>query len=286
MSRGFSDRFVDIADDHNDCRRLRPLTDCLIFSFLLPGVGPPGYRYLDLSVRTFEPESIMSEFDLRIEPKAATLRHLVEDKLRQAIASGVFKPGQRLIERELCEMTGVGRTSIREALRQLEADGLITTIPHRGPSVSVITEEDALQLYEIRAVLESFAGQAFAERASEENIRRLSEAVERIQSAADTGNRADLIGAKTDFYEVLLAGCGNIYVEKTLRGLHDRITLLRVASMTQPGRLQHSIREIRDIHQAIVARDGQAAAAACRHHIDQAAAAVMEFLRSETQANA
>ncbi len=75
----------------------------------------------------------MSEMDLNVSREAVTLRMRVEDKLRSAIASGIFKPGQRLIERELCELTGVGRTSIREAVRQLEAEGLITSVPHRGP---------------------------------------------------------------------------------------------------------------------------------------------------------
>jgi DNA-binding GntR family transcriptional regulator len=92
----------------------------------------------------------MSSTELQIVRKSATLRLLVEDKLRSAIATGRFKPGQRLIERELCELTGVGRTSIREALRQLEAEGLVTTIPHRGPSVSTISLDEARQLYSVR----------------------------------------------------------------------------------------------------------------------------------------
>ena len=61
--------------------------------------------------------------DLRIARQSATLRALVEEKLRSAIVTGLFPPGQRLVERKLCELTGVGRTSIREGLRQLEAEG-------------------------------------------------------------------------------------------------------------------------------------------------------------------
>jgi DNA-binding transcriptional ArsR family regulator len=71
---------------------------------------------------------------LRIED-VPTVRSRVAQKLREAIMSGTLKPGQRLVERELCEMTGVSRPSIREALRLLEADGLVTTVPHRGPVV-------------------------------------------------------------------------------------------------------------------------------------------------------
>src|SRR5580658_6629334 len=104
----------------------------------------------------------MSSTELQIVRKSATLRLLVEDKLRSAIASGRFKPGQRLIERELCELTGVGRTSIREALRQLEAEGLVTVASHRGPSVTKITADEAKHLYAVRALLEGYAGRQFA----------------------------------------------------------------------------------------------------------------------------
>ena len=90
---------------------------------------------------------------LRIED-VPTVRSMVAQKLREAIMSGTLKPGQRLIERELCEMTGVSRPSIREALRLLEADGLVNTVPHRGPVVSTISLEEAKQLYAARAVLE------------------------------------------------------------------------------------------------------------------------------------
>ena len=101
------------------------------------------------------------QFSLRIED-VPTVRAMVAQKLREAIMSGTLKPGQRLVERELCEMTGVSRPSIREALRLLEADGLVNTVPHRGPVVSTISLEEAKQLYAARAVLEGFAGRECA----------------------------------------------------------------------------------------------------------------------------
>src|ERR671938_580034 len=94
---------------------------------------------------------------LRIED-VPTVRAMVAQKLREAIMSGRLKPGQRLVERELCEMMGVSRPSIREALRLLEADGLVNTVPHRGPVVSTISLAEARQPYDARAVPEGFAG--------------------------------------------------------------------------------------------------------------------------------
>src|SRR5215217_6967550 len=85
-----------------------------------------------------------------------TVRAIVEQKIRDAIMLGTFKPGQRLVERELCELIGVSRPSIREALRRLEADGLINNVPNRGPAVNSISTEEAQQLYAARALLEGY----------------------------------------------------------------------------------------------------------------------------------
>src|ERR1700693_2553463 len=142
----------------------------------------------------------MSSTELQIVRKSATLRLLVEDKLRSAIGTGRFKPGQRLIERELCELTGVGRTSIREALRQLEAEGLVTTIPHRGPIVSTMTADEAAQLYELRALLEGNAGRECARTRDPAIIARLRAQFVKMESVASNEDRGDLLAAKTEFY--------------------------------------------------------------------------------------
>src|SRR6185503_17938764 len=91
-------------------------------------------------------------------------------KLREAILSGVFQPGERLLEQSLCERMGVSRTSVREALRRLEAERLITITPNRGPSVTEISWDDARAIYEVRALLEGEAAARFAERASARDL--------------------------------------------------------------------------------------------------------------------
>ena len=80
-------------------------------------------------------QTTFPEHDFRVEKVAAPLRHGVTESIRYAIALGRFKSGERLPERALCEMTGVSRTLVREALRQLESEGLIKVLPHRGPMV-------------------------------------------------------------------------------------------------------------------------------------------------------
>lgn len=227
--------------------------------------------------------SIMTDMNLRIPRQAATLRLLVEDRIREAIASGHFKPGQRLVERELCEQIGVGRTSVREALRQLEAEGLVVTVPHRGPEVSSINFEEAKQLYDVRALLEGFAGRAIAEQGSDEAIEELRQAVSGFRKAAEGGDRAQLVAAKTRFYSALMEGAGNVFVKQSLTMLHNRITLLRFTSMTQEGRLKDSVAEIEAIFAAIAARDGARAEQSCRHHIAKAAEVALAVLRRQPQ---
>lgn len=209
------------------------------------------------------------------------MRLLVEDRIRNAIATGHFKPGQRLIERELCEQIGVGRTSVREALRQLEAEGLVVTIPHRGPEVSSISFDEARQLYDVRGMLEGFAGRAFAEHGTDEAIAELGRAVAAFRKAAEGDDRAALVAAKTNFYAVLTEGAGNVFVKQLLTTLHNRITLLRVTSMTQEGRLKDSVAEIEEIYSAIAARDGDRAEATCRRHIAKAAEVALAVLSGQ-----
>lgn len=220
----------------------------------------------------------MDTEDLHVTRQAATLRLVVEDRMRSAIASGLFKPGQRLVERELCALMGVGRTSVREALRQLEAEGLVQTIPHRGPMVSTISPDEARQLYEIRAMLEGYAGRAFATHGTPEAVRRLDTAVKALASAVRGKDQGRLIAAKTQFYKVLTEGAGNVFVARFLTSLHNRITLLRITSMTQPGRLAGSMKEIRAIYRAIAAGDGDAAERACRAHVEAAAKVALAVL--------
>ena len=80
-------------------------------------------------------------YDFRVDRPAATLRHSVTESIRNAIALGRFSSGDRMPERDLCEMTGVSRTLVSEALRQLESEGLVEVIPHKGPVVAVITAQ-------------------------------------------------------------------------------------------------------------------------------------------------
>jgi DNA-binding GntR family transcriptional regulator len=214
---------------------------------------------------------------LRIED-VPTVRAIVARKLREAIMSGNLKPGQRLVERELCEMMGVSRPSIREALRLLEADGLVNTVPHRGPMVSTISLEEARQLYAARAVLEGYAGRECARLHDPAVVRKIGEALTRLKAALAESDMIAVLEAKTDFYAALIGGCQNAFIERMLKPLHDRITLLRITSMSHPKRVNKSLREVTAIWRAIQSGDEDLAERRCVDHIKAAAVAALDMI--------
>ncbi|MER5435766.1 GntR family transcriptional regulator [Streptomyces sp. NPDC002588] len=228
------------------------------------------------------PRSSAESVDLaaKVGRVAAPLRQQVLDVLRQAILSFHYAPGQRLIERELVEEIGVSRTTIREVLRELAAEGLVKTIPQKGAVVVVPSPQEALELYELRAALEALAVRRFTEVASDEQVAELRAAFEQLAEAAggDGGNTLRILKAKDQFYDALLRGCGNRSVHATLSGVQARLSLLRATSLAQPGRTARSVQELRTVIEAVEARNAEAAVRACNHHIEQAKRAGLEGL--------
>lgn len=221
----------------------------------------------------------MDKAALKIPKQRATLRHLVEEKLRELIASGHFRPGDRLIERDLCETLDVGRTSVREALRQLEAEGLIQTEPHRGPIVTRITPDEAEQLFKVRAMLEGFCGAEFALYGTDEEHAAFRRAVDDFASAAEAGaGTKELVRLKSVLYRGMITGARNIYVEGMLTQLFNRISVLRATTMMQPDRLPRSVEEIREICAAVIARDEERARQACINHIVESSKIALRVL--------
>jgi len=204
-----------------------------------------------------------------------TTRTRLVDSLRSAMAKGLLAPGEKLNEREICEEYGVSRTVVRETFRQLEAEGFVTVTPHKGAVVAEMSYSRAMHLFELRGSLESLACQLCAQRATFEQKRALSHAVDAIEQSMRAGELDGLVKAKNDFYEVLLEGAGNAELAAMLQLLHARIELLRRYSLSSPGRHAKSILEIREIFNAILAGDGEAARVAGVHHVAQAKAAAL-----------
>ena len=208
--------------------------------------------------------------NLKVTRNTITLRQIVLDKLRNAIISTQLKPGQRLVERELCKVLDVSRTSVREALRHLESEGLVQYAGQRGPSVTVLDAQDIKNIYELRAALEGLAGELFCNRASDEQINSLQDTTNALKMAFDHSEVSEILACTKDFYEQLLEGSGNTELDTSLNRLLARIMVLRAGTIAQPGRWKDSLMEMQTIMHAISNRDGEAARKACVAHVQAA----------------
>lgn len=216
--------------------------------------------------------------NMRVISEASPIRRLVAEKITEAIVQGRFRPGERLIERELCELLGVSRAPLREALRELESDGLIENIPNKGPIVARISVKQAQSIYEVRATMEGLAARLFAERAGAEQIDALGRAVEEIGEVYANFSPERFIEAKSRFYAVLLAGADNEVLTQTLRSIHVRVSQLRLFSLQDPARADASIKELRSLVAHIRTRDGAAAERESIRHVANAAAAALAVM--------
>lgn len=218
---------------------------------------------------------------------AAPLRLQVLDGLRRAIIDGRLAPGARLIERELTEMMGVSRTVIREALRQLESEGLITNVPNKGPEVRELSPDEAKDLYTIRAVLEGLAARLFVQNAEARELKDLAEALELVADAYQGGNAQDVLESKNRFYEVLFEGAGSETLSSMLGTLHARIWRWRALGLSHPrrsgSRSRASVKGLRAMLAAIRRRDADAAERLTREEAQSAAAEIMRLMEPGMQ---
>ncbi len=216
---------------------------------------------------------------------AAPLREQVIAALRQAILDFNLKPGQRLVERELIEQLGVSRTTIREALRELTSEGLVTVVPQKGAVVATPTLDDAIDLYEVRAALESLVVQRFVERATDAQVERLQAAVERFHDETiRTADIRQILAAKDLFYVVLIEGAASAALQQLLEGIQARVQVLRATSLSEEGRTFAAVRELRAVVEAVRRRDVEEASARCAAHIRAASVTALSHLRAEQQA--
>lgn len=203
---------------------------------------------------------------------AAPLRDQVSSALRQAIVERALLPGQRLVERELVDRLQVSRATIRESLRELEAEGLVTVIPQRGAVVASISLQEAADIYEARAAIESLLVRRFVERASDRHVDQLAGALDELRDTTEGGQPiGEILDVKSRFYDVLVDGADSSVLATMLSSLQARVSVLRARSLTHEGRPMEMISELQTLAKAITARDGDEAARLCAEHVRNAA---------------
>jgi len=216
----------------------------------------------------------------RVSREGQSLRARTVASLRKAILSLHLKPGEKLTERELCELTGVSRPLMREALRDLEAQGLISNVPHRGPAVAMLTRDDARDIYEVRSALEPMAARLFVERATDGQIDELVAMADRCRQAMAQRNVLAVIDALEGFYKTLFTGAGNRMAALLAGMLYSKAGLLRAVTFQRQTDIdaKRSMTHIARIATAVRSRDAEAAAATCLMQVKRSRDVAMRLL--------
>lgn len=212
-----------------------------------------------------------------IRQETAPLRSRIIESMRRAIERGVLLPGSRLVEKDLCQQLGVSRTSLREALRELEAEGVICQAPTRGLTVAKISRRDAENIYRIRADVEALIVEQFIESASDDEVSKLLVESKGLIDAYRRGDFVAIVEAKRTFYGHICEVADNEVAFDLLSRLTLRTAQLRSRSVVKPDRQAQSIKEISALGAAIASRDVAAARRAAKAHVEHAASFALEF---------
>lgn len=219
---------------------------------------------------------------IRVVMDTPSLRERTTRVLRDAILRLHFKPGQKLVERRLCEETGVSRSCVREALRHLESEGLVVRTANRGMFVAEVGADEAREIYEVRAALESAMGRYFVERASDRHVAALEAALQRIEKTIFGKDVLAYAFALDNFSDALMDGAGNEQARRLLNMLRARITYLRTitaraASVEQKNGTLGALNKIVD---ALKQRDADAAEEHCRAYVHRSASFALQLLKA------
>lgn len=203
-------------------------------------------------------------------------------RLIEAIAGGELLPGTRLRETELSDRLGLSRTPVREALRALEADGLVQHQPRHGAIVRQLDHAEVMELYEMRAVLEGTAARLAARMASEIEIQALRSLNSEFSEAGDPRTAAEF---NRQFHDTLVGASRNRFLLRSVEGLRKTMLILGATTMSIESRVEEAAAEHAEVISALEDRDGQRAERVMRSHIETAQLSRLR-LRSLEQAAA
>jgi DNA-binding GntR family transcriptional regulator len=208
---------------------------------------------------------------------------MVADSLRQSILDGAFAPGQRLMDSEIASRMGVSRSPVREALRQLEKDGLVCYTANRGCTVIDLSREDLTQLYGIRAVLEGLAAAWACQSIQDAHLSELKrlccemQALLPFQSDAD---RVTFLHKDAEFHELLIEAAGSPRLADTLAGVRLQIRMMMAAIIVAARASAQAAGEHALMVNALSSRNAEDAERLARRHVEDSRARMLRFLSS------
>lgn len=207
------------------------------------------------------------------------LRDVVFNTLRQAILTGELKPGERLMEIHLADRLGVSRTPIREAIRKLELEGLVTMIPRRGAEVAQITEKSMNDVLEVRRALDVLCVELACDRITDEEMERLKGACDGFEKAVKAGDIKKIAQADVALHDIIVQATGNQRLIQLINNLSEQMYRYRFEYIKDFHQHEKLVEEHRIIYESILNKDKKTAAHAARMHIDNQEKAIMQQMR-------
>ena len=198
-----------------------------------------------------------------------SLRGMVFTKIREDILSGKYVEGEELKEISIGQDLGVSRTPVREALRQLELEGLVKIIPNKGAYVAGISNKDVHDIYMIRSYLEGLCARWACENITQEQIDAIEEVIYLSEFHVKKKHFEQIVELDTKFHELLYASCGSKILGHLLRDYHQYVHSIRKITLSDPARAENSNAEHSAILEAIRNRDADNAEKLAHEHIIQ-----------------
>ncbi len=211
------------------------------------------------------------------------LRDVVFNTLRQAILTGELKPGERLMEIHLANKLGVSRTPIREAIRKLELEGLVTMIPRRGAEVAQITEKSMNDVLEVRRAMDVLCVELACERISEEALDDLKAACEQFEQMVKTKDVKKIAKADVELHDIILQATGNSRLIQLVNNLSEQMYRYRYEYIKDFSQHERLVEEHRIIYESLVSKDKETACEAAKTHIDNQKKAIIRRIRLERE---
>ncbi len=213
------------------------------------------------------------------------LRDVVFNTLRKGILTGELKPGERLMEIHLANRLGVSRTPIREAIRKLELEGLVITIPRRGAEVAQITEKHLRDVLEVRRALDAFAAGLACERINEEQLQELWDTKLAFEKAIETKNTKIIAKADVKFHDIILMSTGNERLIQLVNNLAEQLYRYRFEYIKDEQSHKSLVEEHEEIYSSITDGDKKRASDAIKIHIDNQEKSIISHLHKEKENN-
>lgn len=209
-----------------------------------------------------------------------SLTNLIFEKVRDDILNDVYTLGDKLVESKLADELGVSRTPVREALKQLELDGLVESIPNRGVIVKGLSDQDIYDIYSVRISIESIAAELAVERMTPEDLKELTDIYDLMEFFTMKNDSAKIFELNTQFHEKIYACTKSRYLEHILKDFQIFIKSTRLESLKTKGRLEIALAEHKGILEAFKNHDKEAAKKAISKHIVSAQKNVYQLLNS------